>query len=310
MKKLRIIALLLLLIICLAQIPLSAQSSDTQKPKELLSALGYLSQGSGRWTTIAQNAAGDTPDDAQAREIKKAVESNLKNGYTKATDIAYDIISASSCGYDVNTIGEKSPVALLSGYEGMLSQGANGPIYSLLALDSSGYETPENAVWDRQSLCDAILSFQTPEGGFRLTETMDADVDITAYALTALSRYADEDGMSPAIDRAVTWLMSRQNADATFSSLGVSASESTASVVMALVSLGIPVSGQRFTQDGVSVYDALLGFQNPDGGFSHEQGGKSNLLATEQAVMAMGTVCFGKSPFLLASVSPPSDIAN
>lgn len=36
-------------------------------------------------------------------------------------------------------------------------QGANGYIWALLALDSKDYEEPEDAVWNREKLVDAIL---------------------------------------------------------------------------------------------------------------------------------------------------------
>ncbi len=307
MKKLRFTAIILALILCLSNSTLFAQSSENAKPTELLRALTYLSEHPGRWTIVAQNAAGATSNSDTVREIRTAVKGNMKTGYTKITDLAYDILTTSAGGYDAASIAEHSLVELLAGRNDMLQQGANGPIFSLLALDSCGYAVPEGMLWNRDSLCEAVLTFQTDEGGFRLGDTMGADVDVTAYALMALSRYSDNAEVSSAIDRAVTWLMTVQNEDATFSSLGTPTCESTASVVMALISLGIRVSGERFSKDGVTVYDALLSFQNSDGSFSHLAGGSADILATEQAVMAMGAVCFGKSPFRLAAVTAPTD---
>ncbi len=305
MKINRIAAIILTVILCLAQVPVYALSSENQKPAELLQALGYLSDRNGRWTVVAQNAAGATPDSEQARVIKDDAQSNLKTGYSKPTDLAYDILALSSCGYDASGL-----ILPLLNRDDMLAQGANGPIYSLLAVDCSGYTVTDSTLWDRDALCDAILTFQTAEGGFRLDDGMDADVDITAYALTALSPYSENKEVADAIARGVNWLMHVQNEDATFSSLGAPTSESTAAVIIALISLGTPVTGQRFSKDGVTVYDALLNFQNADGGFAHRQDGSANLLSTEQAVMAMGAVCFGKSPFRLAVITPPADTSE
>ncbi len=307
MKKIRFTAVILALLLCLSNSTLFAQTSENTKPTELLRALAYLSETPGRWTIVAQNAAGATSDSGTVRELKTAVKGNMKTGYTRVTDLAYDILCASAGGYDAKSIAEHNLIELLAGRNDMLQQGANGPIFALLALDSCGYETAEGALWDRDSLSEAILSFQTDEGGFRLGDTMGADVDVTAYALMALSRYSDNVEVSRAIDRAVSWLIEVQNEDATFSSLGTPSCESTASVVMALISLGIRVSGERFSKDGVTIYDALLSFQKSDGSFSHIAGGAGDVLATEQAVMAMGAVCFGKSPYRLAAVTAPTD---
>ena len=307
MKMLRYTAVILAFLLCLSNSALFAQSSENTKPTELLRALTYLSENPGRWTIVAQNAAGATSDSVAVRETKTVAKGNIKTGYTKVTDLAYDILSASAGGYDAKSIAEHNLIELLAGRNDMLQQGANGPIYSLLALDSCGYEIAEDALWNRDRLCEAVLSYQTDEGGFRLGDTMGADVDVTAYALMALSRYTDNAEVSGAIDRAVTWLIEVQNEDATFSSIGTPNCESTASVVMALISLGIRVSGERFSKDGVTIYDALLSFQNSDGSFSHIAGGSGDVLATEQAVMAMGAVCFGKSPYRLAAVTAPTD---
>ena len=49
-------------------------------------------------------------------------------------------------------------------------QGVNGSIYALLALDSAGYEIPQNpdaAVQvTREGYVDEILSRQNPDGGW------------------------------------------------------------------------------------------------------------------------------------------------
>ncbi len=310
MLKSRITAVILVLIFCISNITVFAQSGDNTKPSELLGAIAYLSENPGRWTIVAFNAAGATPDSNAVREMKTAVKGNVKTGYTKITDLAYDILSASAGGYDATNLADHNLIDLLAGRNDMLQQGANGPIFALLALDSCGYPLPDQAKWSRENLCEAILTYQTNDGGFRLDDTMGADVDVTAYALMALSRYSENAEVSRAIDRAVDWLMQVQNEDASFSSLGTPCSESTASVIMALISLGIRVYGERFSKDGITVYDALLSFQNSDGSFSHIAGGAGNVLATEQAVMAMGAVCFGKSPFRLAAVTAPTDTAG
>ena len=296
---------ILLTMLMLLQVPLFALSEGQEKPKEITNALSYLAGTvNGRWTAVAENAAGNIPEKTVAVNALQQAKDNLK-AYTSVTDIAHDVLNLSACGYDVNNLDGTDLIAKLCGYEGMLLQGANGPIYSLIALDSRNYAIPESAKWSRKALCNSILSFQKGDGGFSLNGNMDSDVDITAYALIALSPYSNDSNISNAINKAVQWLSNHQNDDGSFSSLGESCSESTATVITALISLGIPVNSDLFTKDGVSAYQALLTFQNGDGGFKHIKDGPSDTLATEQAVMALSAVCFGKSPFKLATVAPP-----
>ncbi len=301
----RFLIFMLTVLFCL-QTTVFAQAEGQEKPQEILNALTYLSEsGSGRWTAVAINAAGNVPDEALALSIRDEVKEGLTASNTKVTDIAHDILALSACGYDAEKFVNADLTATLCNSDNMLAQGANGPIYALMALDSKDYITPENTKWNRETLCDAILSFQNEDGGFFLNDTMDADVDVTAYALIALAPYTEKQKVSDAVNKGVQWLSDNQNDDATFSSMGIVNSESTASVVIALISLGIPITGELFTKDGMTAYDALLTFQNADGGFAHLQQGGSDLLTTEQAIMAMSAVCFGKSPFKLATVPPP-----
>ena len=76
-----------------------------------------------------------------------------------------------------------------------------------------------------------------------------------------------------------------QNADGGFSSWGSENAESCAQVLLALNALGLD-DDSRFVKNGHSVLDALLTYQNADGGFCHERGGETNLMASEQAACA------------------------
>lgn len=298
---------ILLVMFMLLQAHVFALSEGQEKPKEITAALSFLAGTvDGRWTAVAVNAAGNIPEKTVAVNTLQQAKNNLK-AYTKVTDIAHDILTLSACGYDVNNFEGNDLISRLCNFEGMLLQGANGPIYSLIALDSRNYAIPDGAKWSRESLCNSILSFQKSDGGFSLNGNMNSDTDITAYALIALSPYSNDSNISNALNKAVQWLSNHQNSDGSFSSLGESCSESTAAVITALISLGIPLNSDLFAKEGVSAYQALLTFQNGDGGFKHIMDGPSDTLATEQAVMALSAACFGKSPFKLATVAPPAE---
>ncbi|WP_054693136.1 hypothetical protein [Syntrophomonas palmitatica] len=59
-------------------------------------------------------------------------------------------------------------------------------------------------------------------------------------------------------------------------------------VIQALISLGIDPGGSEWKKKGGGPADALLKYQRPDGAFSHINGGKSNIMATQQALLALG----------------------
>jgi len=87
-------------------------------------------------------------------------------------------------------------------------------------------------------------------------------------------------------------LSSKQNENGgyTFSVDESESSESIAQVIVTLVELGIPLDDPRFVKNGNTLLDALLSFQNEDGGFSHLSEDDSDLLATEQAFCALVAV--------------------
>ena len=183
----------------------------------------------------------------------------------------------------------------LADFEQTVFQGINGPVYALLALDSGNYEIPENITdgtrATRDMYVDYIINAQLPEGGWALVGG-EADVDLTAMALQALSKYSDRKDVADAIDKGVGVLSSLQNENGgyQFSADETESSESVAQVITALVELGIPLDDPRFVKNGKTLIDALLRFQNEDGGFSHMLDEKSDLLATEQAFCALAAI--------------------
>lgn len=49
------------------------------------------------------------------------------------------------------------------------TQGLNGWIFGLIALDSARFAVPEDAVYTRAAILQALVAAQEPEGGFGLT---------------------------------------------------------------------------------------------------------------------------------------------
>ena len=124
---------------------------------------------------------------------------------------------------------------LLKGLDNMAyvqTQGINGPIWALIALDSGNYDIPKNTSAKtqatRQLYIDEIIKNQMKDGGWSLTGTGDSDVDISAMALQALAKYQDQKAVKTATDKALTYLSKAQDSKGGYASWGTTNVESVA----------------------------------------------------------------------------------
>ena len=167
------------------------------------------------------------------------------------------------------------------------AQGLNGWIFALITLDSGGFAVPEGAAYTREDMRRAILAAQTEEGAFGLSAGT-ADVDITAMALQALAPYQEDAATAEAIRRGLAWLSGQQTENGDFVSWGDPNAESTAQVLIALCSLGLdPETDPRFIRNGRTLRDGLLSYRTREGLFRHTAEGPEDLMATEQAILAL-----------------------
>lgn len=211
----------------------------------------------------------------------------------KYTEYSRVILAVTAIGKDPTDVNGFNMLLPLAGFEQTVFQGMNGPVYALLALDSGNYEIPENTAGGiqatREMYLDYILDAECDGGGWSLAGGA-ADVDITAMALQALAKYRDRADVAEAVERALTFLSAQQNEQGGFISFNAESSESVSQTMTALAELGIALDDSRFVKNGNTLLDALLRYQNSDGGFSHLMGGKTDLLATEQAFYALVAV--------------------
>ncbi len=135
---------------------------------------------------------------------------------------------------------------------------------------------------------DTLLSLQLEDGGWAVMGTT-GDVDVTAMAVQALAPYySPETTVANAVDKALTFLSDRQLEDGDYASYGVSNSESTAQVIIALSALGIDCEQDgRFIKRGKTLFDGVEKYKLTDGSFCHQIGGVSNATATAQVLCAM-----------------------
>ena len=288
----------------------------------------------GEWAALVLGRAGRMTEEWKTKylaavktsfdNVSETLKAQNKLHRTKLTENSRAIIGLYSAGADVTDFNGWNLCAPLAGdnvggdkteesadYTATLKQGINGPIYALIALDYAGYNsegetkvtnvTEENTTTLRDDYLNYILSKEIPGGGWALFGDS-ADPDITMMAVQALSKYTYLPEVNDAVERALTVMSSKQNAQGGYSSWGSVNAESISQVICGLTMLGIdPTTDERFIKNGNTLVDALKSFSadcvkdkvtyseyrgyahvaNSDGTYSYNQ------MATEQAGYAM-----------------------
>jgi hypothetical protein len=207
----------------------------------------------------------------------------------KYTEYARAVLALTAIGRDPKNVAGYDLLAPLGDYDAVMKQGVNGAVWALIALDSGNYEVPQISGGSTQATRDmyikAILSSELAGGGFSVSGTGAADPDMTAMALTALSRHADYSGASAVINRGLAKLAAMQNSSGGFDG---GYSESVSQAIVALSSLGIGMDDARFVKNGKTLLDALGSYAAVGGGFRHALGDSTaNAMASEQALCAL-----------------------
>ena len=218
--------------------------------------------------------------------VKAMADANERLHRAKVTDNARVILALTAIGKDVTNVGGHN---LLKGLDSMAyvqTQDINGPIFTLIALDSHNYPTMGDVT--REKLIQVILDAQLTDGGWTLSGN-DADPDMTAMAIQSLAPYYKEnEAVKAAVDKALDVLSELQLATGGFGSWGTENSESCAQVIVALTALGIdPAKDSRFIKNGLTILDALASYYVDGGGFRHIASGDRDGMATEQGYYAL-----------------------
>ena len=244
----------------------------------------------GEWMVIGLARSGRSVPagyyDNVVEYVKAKADANERLHPAKVTDNARVILALTAIGKDVTNVGGHN---LLKGLDNMAyvqTQGINGPIWALIALDSHNYPTMGDVT--REKLIQVILDAQLNDGGWDLSADK-ADPDMTAMAIQALAPYyRTNETVKAAVDKALEALSALQRNDGGFGSWGTVNSESCDQVIVALTALGIdPTADSRFIKNGNTVLDALAGFYVTGGGFRHTAGGDLDGMATEQGYYAL-----------------------
>ena len=249
------------------------------------------------WVAIAVSRAGTEGDTSAYR---KALERYVTRMYReqggldrlRATEWQRTALTALALGADPTAFGRDKYGRSVN----LLADGVD-QFTAAKSLDSARFAVPEDAVYTRATILQALVAAQEPEGGFGLT-VGNSDVDLTAMTLQALAPYQNStvtytgtSGESVTIRevvrRALAWLSDQQTAEGDFISWDAANLESTAQVIIALCSLGVdPATDARFVKNGISAVDGLMRYRLDDGTFRHILTDGSDVMATEQALLA------------------------
>ncbi len=299
-----------------------ASSTATDWMALAMGRFGYRSNGS--YTHMIDDGAGyaDYLAAMQAYIEKKYADNGGSLHSAKATEWHRAVVAIAALGGDPTAFGSYNgkPIDLIAdgSYNCILkagpgTQGLNGWIWGLLAMDAGMYPVPDDAQYPRSTFITEILKLQLTDGvqgntyggwvlgGFGTA----SDPDMTAMAIQALAPYYNDDTVytytngnsgkevsrtvRQCVEDALDRLGSLMNQAGGFSSWNTDNAESAAQVLVALCAVGIdPAKDARFiTSDGKTVLDGLLRFRLSDGGFCHIANGGWNSMANDQATYAL-----------------------
>ena len=261
---------------------------------DFMAALGTPGVGStgGEWMTIGLARSGRTVPagyyDNVVEFVRENADKNERLDRSKVTDNARIILALTAIGKDVTNVGGHNLLKGLDSMSFVKTQGINGPIWTLIALDSHNYPTMGDVT--REKLIETILGAALEDGGWAMSGSK-ADPDMTGMAIQALAPYyKTNETVKAAVDKALDVLSGLQQGDGGFGSWGTVNSESCAQVIVALTALGIdPTCDSRFVKNGKTPLDALAGFYVDGGGFKHVADKGRDGMATEQGYYALAS---------------------
>ncbi|WLR42718.1 DUF4430 domain-containing protein [Bacillus carboniphilus] len=241
------------------------------------------------WEVIGVVRSGiKVPTDVKKQYLTSLVERVETSQRLNHTELQKTILTIIALNGDPTDFAEQNLIEKL--YNDKTIQLINHYTYALIALDSKNYETPEDALWNRDQLIDSILSLQHTDGGWSFSGNMDeeSDPDMTGMVLTALAPYQNHQKVKNGIEKATTFIQSIQTDAGGFISNDQENSLSTAQVLMGLSAVGIDTHKDPYTKNNQSVIDHLLTYQLENGGYKWiKEDSEVSSFATEQALYAL-----------------------
>lgn len=318
MKKIRVLASILAVVICITCTGRAAGSTLRTAIDRAAQAERLLGGGTSEglladqtacpagsnfcdWAAFAMAITGQTEDyEAYLTALEHYVTQMYMEEQTEVNGrqrIALTVLALGGDPTAFGTASDGSKINLVAdavyNYSGDYDDDTtNRLMYALVTLDAGAYETPDDAKYTRDDFLEMILQRQNADsGGFGLMAGGE-DIDITSMTLQALGKYQDRPEVSEAIDAGLEFLQKQMDSEGNYVAFGTDSSESLSQVILALCALGIdPDTDARFCAGQITPTQALLRYQLDDGGFRHALADtEGNFIATQQAMMALEAV--------------------
>ncbi|WP_366922404.1 S-layer homology domain-containing protein [Metallumcola ferriviriculae] len=302
-------------------VPLPAAAGDNGAATAQEEAVSFLHgyyrakdfQGVLDWGAVGLFAAGEdlnsdrwrqginTPLSWRAQQVKAGNTFNDE----KNTDYQRTLLGVLAAGGDPtdfaghDLVGEIRSTQLKDGkFADTITQGGeylvNAHVWGIISLLAAGEDIP-----DKRAALQWLKDRQHADGGFHFDSTVkQSESDMTGLSLVAMALLG-EDEDSEKVKKALTYLEEEQLANGGFANWGTENLESTASVVQGLMALGMDPAAPRWTKaDGSNPITAIIDYQLADGSFAHIPGGRTDMMATKQALIALSDYLNGDSVYL------------
>lgn len=228
------------------------------------------------------------------QEVKGKYKPAELTDESQATDYARTILGSIAAGSDKNKINSYiTALQEKQSTDGSFGDTLNQSIWAVIALDFA----QDNGFiinYQRDKVISLIRAAQDETGAFD-EAGWGVDVDSTAHALIALAR--DKEKNSSAINKAITYLKSKQLDCGAFDNWGPNGG-STAAVIEALIALGMDPLDDEWVKDQ-NMIDALLQFQSENGMFFYVYEGENvdSEMSTYLALLAVADQKTGVSKY-------------
>lgn len=207
------------------------------------------------------------------------------------TEYARTALGVFLAGKDPKSVEGYNLIEKLNDYGIVLDQGVNASIYALIASNYCGYKLNEES--ESKYLDDIRAAFE--DGGEAVSSKV--PMDYCGMALQALAYYKDDSTQKETINKIYELIEKKIKSEKNGVDLG--SCESNAQVILGLSAMGIDLEkDKRFIRDEETLIDGIMKYAEEDG-FAHIKGKKVNLLASQQALMALDSFVLAKDKKML-----------
>lgn len=172
--------------------------------------------------------SGEEVDENYFEKYRANVEKRVKEqegvlSENRYTEYSRAVLALKSIGKDPTDIGGYDIEKPLEDFDTVVSQGLNGAIYALMALNADNPDANKDGELEQKYL-DYIVEKEKDDGGFSLDDNAtNGDVDLTAMTLQCLEPYQDENDVKEVIDKGVEFLADTQDDDGGYTAYGAKA---------------------------------------------------------------------------------------